>query len=1058
MTSKWLEHIYEKLELKQGELLSATENPIESTMDSWVEKGGWLSLAAKIGQNLPDVKIDKVFFVHNDPVIVFAECSSNEKAIGELFRRVWCMARPSFLFVATPGELHVYSLSKLPERNKEGIQAPLSLIILHRIDEVLEQLSMFHREQLETGLLFADKRFGDIAERADRRFISDLKVLRYELIQEGLKEDKLMYAHAIIGRSIFIRYLEDRKILTKEYYYKIAEKNARWTELLNDPLPGFEAQADMQSIFYLKVLRDKQFTYALYENLSKDFNGDTFPQDPNEKENVKQTHLDLLQRFLRGDTGSQQKLFFWAYKFDIIPTELISNLYEEFYRKVTKGKETGTHYTPLALVEYVLSQVLTPSKLEKNPRILDPACGSGIFLVESFRRIVRYRVRERAGAALSYDELRAILKNQIAGIERNGEAIRVAAFSLYLALLHYQEPPDILEWVRSGQRLPNLKYQNKQGERYFNILYESDTFDSLQEWTGNEEPLFDVIVGNPPWGEAEEKAIKWCNSNQRPIGDKEYSQAFIWRIMSLLQQNATAGLLVSSGVLLKQHPKSKRFRQIWLSEAKVNQVVNFIHARKVFFANAIAPFAYIEFEKTKDIPPDHTITYWSAKRTAAVAQQQAVILSSVDRKLVHQREAIVDDRVWKIYWWGSHRDRALINRISLNQTLGDLIETRKWKAGVGYKRGGAKCKQYPSDWLLKYRELPVQHLSRYGKFPTDCLISVPDEVHRKANEKLYKGWRILFKQGVSQALGVNGRILVRLEKEDCCFTHAMYGINVDNAEDWERKTIIAVLWSSLARYYYFLTASQWGTWHDSIFVEVLLSIPIKFPNNEELKNRVLKVVNELQECDQEILHNCREAELEQELDQVVFDLYGLNHAERDLIHDLCNTEMDFFYNHSESLVIKALDYFPKQTIGVIKDVKEKNYQRGLEGYLTTFLGIWNQELEPDGEFNWQIFGLHNSAAMIAVVFTTQYKGGGLTPIALHDEDSILAKLKNRLLIPFNSSKVYVDGIVRVVADDHIIIIKRNETRLWTRSRAREDAEATILQAMALQDAYQRGEK
>jgi hypothetical protein len=52
-----------------------------------------------------------------------------------------------------------------------------------------------------------------------------------------------------------------------------------------------------------------------------------------------------------------------------------------------------------------------------------------------------------------------------------------------------------------------------------------------------------------------------------------------------------------------------------------------------------------------------------------------------------------------------------------------------------------------------------------------------------------------------------------------------------------------------------------------------------------------------------------------------------------------------------------------------------------------------------------------------------------------------------MMVPFGSQSIYIDGVVRAVSDEQIIIVKRNENRLWTRSIAREDAEATLVQAM-----------
>ena len=92
--------------------------------------------------------------------------------------------------------------------------------------------------------------------------------------------------------------------------------------------------------------------------------------------------------------------------------------------------------------------------------------------------------------------------------------------------------------------------------------------------------------------------------------------------------------------------------------------------------------------------------------------------------------------------------------------------------------------------------------------------------------------------------------------------------------------------------------------------------------------------------------------------------------------------------------------------------------------------------------------------MIAVVFSTRDKKEPLENDEGSDVDrwkEVLEKLDKNSLTPMGSKRIYIDGIVRAVSDTDIIIIKRNERRLWTRSMAREDAEATLLQAMNMQD-------
>src|SRR5260370_9936844 len=101
--------------------------------------------------------------------------------------------------------------------------------------------------------------------------------------------------------------------------------------------------------------------------------------------------------------------------------------------------------------------------------------------------------------------LRLIVRDQIRGIDINREAIRVAAFSLYLAMLHYLEPPDILQ----HKQLPYLTYTTRakaDPEKQFDILLVSDAFRVEENVPPG--PIRDrftsgcaeIVVGNPPWG------------------------------------------------------------------------------------------------------------------------------------------------------------------------------------------------------------------------------------------------------------------------------------------------------------------------------------------------------------------------------------------------------------------------------------------------------------------------------------------------------------------------------------------------------------------------------
>jgi type I restriction-modification system DNA methylase subunit len=208
-----------------------------------------------------------------------------------------------------------------------------------------------------------------------------------------------------------------------------------------------------------------------------------FPEVDEEEQVVTQKHLTLIQDLLYGDAGIEKKLFFFSYRFDIIPIDLISSIYEEFYHssvsedaKKSKARQEGAYYTPPVLAEFILSRVLTTDVLMKNPRILDPACGSGIFLVEAFRRIVRYNWHKKQ-QPLTFDELKDILKGQIGGIEANNEAAKITAFSLYLSMLHYLEPPAIDQQIKLGNKLPNLVASSSRSSNHFHCILPENAFD-----------------------------------------------------------------------------------------------------------------------------------------------------------------------------------------------------------------------------------------------------------------------------------------------------------------------------------------------------------------------------------------------------------------------------------------------------------------------------------------------------------------------------------------------------------------------------------------------------
>ena len=1046
--------IYDQLDFKNGGLYSATDKPVKGQkVIDWLEKGEWLSAAKRAGA-------DKLFFIDNNPVAVFSECGPSFEEKIKAFNQVWCLARPRLLFLSSPGEITVYDLAQKPVdiNNRESWDKLKALETLNDLTKVTNKLQEYHRDNIESGKLFADKRFGDLKNRADKALIRDLKTVRRELIDAGLKDNLVKFAHALIGRSIFIRYLEDRGIITEEYFLKIAKQKSGWTDILKNPANRAGVDFSGYKTFYPRILSDKNFTYALFKKLSKDFNGDMFPDVEEEEKVVAPNHLKMIQDLLYGDAGVQKNLFFFSYSFNIIPLDLISSIYEEFYHasssdeeKKKKVREDGAYYTPSVLAEFVVSRVLTPDVLAQTPRVLDPACGSGIFLVEAFRRIIRYEWHKKK-QPLSFDELKEILKEQIAGIEANEEAARITAFSLYLSMLHYLDPPAIDQQIKVGNKLPNLIATTSKSNNHYHCILPENAFDieaieifsAWKERFGKE--CVDVVVGNPPWGAPTSKAddetkkrhnilIDWCKNNNKPIGDGEPSQAFLWRSLEFLKKNGKVGMLVPAGVLFKHHQTSQNFRKNWFESVRLKEVFNFSHVRKFFFKGGDSPFLSIFFNK--DNQNKNSVYYWSAKQTIPINKNQAVVLSKYDMQIMWP-EDLEQLSIWKELWFGRTADREFLNVLKRHSKL--IQYSIRDESGRGYQ---VASKDKDAHILQSLKALVISSFSKYDKLLFE---DPPKKLHRLGVISTYYGKRLLIKRGLDEKSIDKGRIISRYEDEPFCFTNAIDGIRLKGSETWKYKTILGILWSSLTRYYFFMISSNWGLWHHEIHVDdELFQLPVVIDKSNTATKKLIAIVDKLREYHpkkQDLLHldsptdkniATQRREWEKQLNEAVFELYGLNDEQKDLIHDFCEITLPFFYK-------------PFDSIGAMRAV-ENDKLSWVKEYINIFCRRWNPYLGNDEEMQAEVYtGAHDN--MLAIEFYPADKSDAhKLKVNKNEWNILLDQIGDSLPQTMGVSQIILDGFVHVVSDSGIILIKRNEKRFWTRSLAREDADATICKRM-----------
>lgn len=367
------------------------------------------------------LKVNSIFFYRpanggtSVPYIYFRRLEGQDLAqvsadIAELHKLAWNMGQAPLLIVTLPsGQVLIYNNYVPPSEYEPGTTYQTGLIkslnIFAEAEKSRRSLRAYHRNEFESGRFWsANKARFDLTKRADYTLLENLKVMRRELLQLLPESVEPAVAssivHSLLGRSIFIKYLEDR-----------ADAND------NNVFPeGFFEQFLSDASDFVGVLKQREATYALFNYLEAKFNGDIFPVSEEEKQYIDETHLDWLSSFLQGEERlATGQLGLWKfYSFDVIPIEFISSIYEEFFhiQQTAQGDDAddnGTHYTPHHLVEFLVDEVFPWDSTNTECKVLDPACGSGIFLVEVYRRLIERWRRANSGKLLDFAALEQLL-------------------------------------------------------------------------------------------------------------------------------------------------------------------------------------------------------------------------------------------------------------------------------------------------------------------------------------------------------------------------------------------------------------------------------------------------------------------------------------------------------------------------------------------------------------------------------------------------------------------------------------------------------------------------
>ncbi len=473
-----------------------------------------------------------------------------------------------------------------------------------------DQLWLLSKESFASNEIDKEaEKWGKKAKKVpvDKQLLTDMTVFREILSKNILKDnasknlsvDELDESvQRILDRLIFIRTLEDKELEAPMLQSLIREDTHK---RVYKKLNNLFRQID-------NIYNSKLFVQHLCEDLEIDDN--------------------ILEKVIRGLFKTSDNTV--HYDFGVIDADVLGNIYEQYLGHILKTtpkraklsngkahrKEQGIYYTPTYVVDYIVKntvgELAKDRKFDlKNIKILDPACGSGSFLMKAFDYLVTLDKKKNGeidqtkldltGESATYGRKVEILKDNIFGVDLDAKAVEIAQLNL------------LLKAAEKKHRLPTLQENIKVGNSLiddirfvkFKPLKWQEEFREIMDKGG-----FDVVIGNPPYINAIQltktygKEVKdfWKNKYSSSRGTYDIYILFFEQALNLCKYGGYVAFITPNKFL--SSPYGVAFRQFINQNYKLVKIFDLSQVN-VFEDPSVYPvvtiFQKIKQEKRYDI-------------------------------------------------------------------------------------------------------------------------------------------------------------------------------------------------------------------------------------------------------------------------------------------------------------------------------------------------------------------------------------------------------------------------------------------------------------------------
>ena len=991
-------------------------NEGKNIMEQLGYDGALLSMS-EVGIRYPNYRdlislgADKCYFIAGHPAALFSKVPTFNheyaKKLSFTLHKAWNYRKVFLLIAYSDFEVRAYNCFSKPnyvanERYEEEIkEAEIKTSLLGSSDFNFFKL-LFSREALDTGAIWQAAQDAvkiDVSKRVDAFLLDSLDRAKKALLEEGLQES---FIHALLIRSLFVLFLEDKGATADSGIY-------------SDILPNSKS--------YFDILKDKDATYELFTVLNHHFNGDITRLHTGEKDAVQPKHLEIVRKcFLDGDLSDNPKMFgdWRLFRFDIIRIELLSEIYEHFLG--TSKASKGQYYTPSNLVDLILSEKIPEDSRKWNLKVLDPACGSGIFLVESYKRLIRIWKKEHSSSSIDFKTLESILCNCIYGIDIDETALSVAAFSLYLTFVNELDPKTL--WAESENRLPCLIRIGKDNGEVKGNLWCTDAiatdFSALL-------PEMDLVVGNPPFGtDHEQLSIK--NYCRRYHFADEMSLPFVHKVVSICPKGEIA-LVVNMKILTNSNGTYARFRDWLLKTAYIEKIYNFSVFRKTpssfggsLFSSASTPVAVLFYRASRPEEVSANIIYWAPRTYVKSSMLYDIVLDSCDIKCLPRYLCETNDaRVWKIGAWGSVLAFQLVKKLDDRPSLLQTFNEKNWVYGRGCN-ADSKRPDFVPDALLNLK---------FGRYHI-AKDSIKSNVQRKAYRNNKPGLFDLPYVVMKECPDKEG-VIAGIFDGNAITTTSAFVFNAMSEED--KVVLMTYLNSRLANALLFLTASTWGIERERLLLE---DEALKLPSPFDLitaaqKSKLVSLYKRILKKQTEVLQTDIVDEVRQ-IDKLFYAIFGLSSLEIEVVEDVYANSLQLFALQEKS------------------DAMKKVNVQGLSAYAMRLCEALNDfYCYSDTRVSPEVLVPDTSMPLDMVVVQFGNRAKKLCRLDSEEDRELLKKIY-RSLMSKPSDGIVIQRVIRDYQDARIVLIKPSQRRYWTEMQALEDGASIFSDILAMKEA------